>query len=138
MEKTTFRSVFAHNSVFNLHFMKVSTEAYLSSTIFATSARVWTRNTSFSSFQRSNWSLTHILHLFHLEDTSLLAKDTIFWQKRLKTIIIGIIVRITRIQIYSWPSIVNPSWACTLFRNNKQHVVLGKKRSNLFGSESIV
>jgi hypothetical protein len=25
-EKTTFRSVFANNSVFNLHFMKVSTE----------------------------------------------------------------------------------------------------------------
>jgi NAD(P)H-flavin reductase len=22
---------------------------------------------------------------------------------------------------------VNPSWACTLFRNNKQHVVLGQK-----------
>jgi hypothetical protein len=26
MEKTTFRSVFANKSVFNLHFMKVSTE----------------------------------------------------------------------------------------------------------------
>ena len=26
IEKTTFRSVFANNSVFNLHFMKVSTE----------------------------------------------------------------------------------------------------------------
>jgi hypothetical protein len=23
---------------------------------------------------------------------------------------------------------VNPSWACALFRNNKQHVVFGKKR----------
>jgi hypothetical protein len=46
--------------------------AYLSSTIFATSARVWTRSTSLSSFQRSNWSPTYILHLFHLEDTSLL------------------------------------------------------------------
>jgi hypothetical protein len=31
---------------------------------------VWTRSTS--SFQRSNWSPTYILHLFHLEDTSLL------------------------------------------------------------------
>jgi hypothetical protein len=32
--------------------------AYLStSKIFATSARVWTRKTSLSSFQRSNWSL---------------------------------------------------------------------------------
>jgi hypothetical protein len=30
--------------------------AYLSSKIFATSARVWTRSTSLSSFQRSNWS----------------------------------------------------------------------------------
>jgi hypothetical protein len=83
--------------------------------------------------QRSNWSPTYILHLFHLEDTSLLylfiselvkvrflprvdlslptiivdfvltfikwrltpsyaAKDTIFWQKRPKTIVIVIIV----------------------------------------------
>ena len=46
--------------------------AYLSSKIFATSAWTWTRSTSFSSFQRSNWSPTYILHLFHLEDTSLL------------------------------------------------------------------
>ena len=46
--------------------------AYLSRTIFATSARVWTHSTSLSSFQRSNWSPTYILHLFHLEDTSLL------------------------------------------------------------------
>ena len=28
--------------------------------------------TSFGSFQRSNWSPTYILHLFHLEDTALL------------------------------------------------------------------
>jgi hypothetical protein len=67
--------------------------AYLSSKIFATSARGWTCSTSLSSFQRSNWSPTYILHLFHL------------------------------VAIY-----VNPSWACTLFRNNKQHVVLGQKR----------
>ena len=45
--------------------------AYLSSKIFANSARVWTRSTSLGSFQRSNWSPTYILHLFHLEDTSL-------------------------------------------------------------------
>jgi hypothetical protein len=45
---------------------------YLSSKIGATSARVWTRSTSLSLFQRSNWSPTYILHLFHLEDTSLL------------------------------------------------------------------
>jgi hypothetical protein len=44
----------------------------LPSKIFATSARVWTRSTSLSSFQRSNWSPTYILHLFHLKDTSLL------------------------------------------------------------------
>jgi hypothetical protein len=46
--------------------------SYLSNKIFANSARVWTRSTSLSSFQRSNWSPTYILHLFHLEDTSLL------------------------------------------------------------------
>jgi hypothetical protein len=37
--------------------------AYLSSKIFATSARVWMHSTSLSSFQRSNWSPTYILHL---------------------------------------------------------------------------
>ena len=46
--------------------------AYLSSKIFANSVRIWMRSTSLSSFQRSNWSPTYILHLFHLEDTSLL------------------------------------------------------------------
>ena len=46
--------------------------AYLSSKLFTNSARVWTRSTSLSLFQRSNWSPTYILHLFHLEDTSLL------------------------------------------------------------------
>ena len=46
--------------------------AYISSKIFATSALVWTRSTSFSSFQRFNWSPIYILHLFHLEDTALL------------------------------------------------------------------
>ena len=45
---------------------------YQASNIFATSAWAWTHNTSFSSFQRSNWSPTYILHLFHLEDTALL------------------------------------------------------------------
>ena len=48
-----------------------NSSAYLSSKIFATSARVWIRSTSLISFQQSNWS-TYILHLFHLEDTSLL------------------------------------------------------------------
>ena len=36
------------------------------------SARVWVHSTYLSSFQQSNWSPTYILHLFHLEDTSLL------------------------------------------------------------------
>jgi hypothetical protein len=44
----------------------------VSSKFFATSGRVWTRSTSLSSFQRSNGSPTYILHVFHLEDTSLL------------------------------------------------------------------
>jgi hypothetical protein len=50
------------------------TEGYVivSSKIFATSAWDLTRSTSFSSLQRSNWTPTYILHLFHLEDTSLL------------------------------------------------------------------
>jgi hypothetical protein len=42
---------------------------HVSNKIFATSAQVWMRSTSLSSFQRSNWSPTYILHLFHLEDT---------------------------------------------------------------------
>ena len=29
---------------------------------------------------------------------------------------------------------VNPFWACALFRNNKQHVVLGQKRKCLYVS----
>jgi hypothetical protein len=36
------------------------------------------------------------------------------------------------IQIYSYGLLymyVNTSWACTLFRNNKQHVVPGQKRN---------
>ena len=41
---------------------KATCLAYLSSKIFATSAWVWMRSTSFSSFQRSNWSPTYILH----------------------------------------------------------------------------
>ena len=51
---------------------KATCSAYLSSKVFATSAWACTRNASFSSFQRSNWSPTYILHLFHLEDIALL------------------------------------------------------------------
>jgi hypothetical protein len=52
--------------------LHLATANYCQWKIFANSARVWTRSTSLSSFQRSNWSPTYILHLFHLEDTSLL------------------------------------------------------------------
>jgi hypothetical protein len=45
---------------------------YQSKSLPLWTAWVWTRSTSFSSFQRSNWSPTYILHLFHLEDTALL------------------------------------------------------------------
>jgi hypothetical protein len=51
---------------------KATCSAYLSSKIFATSAWVWTHNISFSSFKRSNWSPTYILHLFHLKDIALI------------------------------------------------------------------
>jgi hypothetical protein len=97
--------------------------AYLSSKIFATSARVSTRSTSSSSFQWSNWSPTYILHLFHLKDTSLLL-DTIFHKKRPKTIDIRIIILMTIFKSIYMAFYLNPSWAFTLFRNNKQHVVL--------------
>jgi hypothetical protein len=57
------------------------------------------------------------------------AKDTIFWQKRPKTIVIRIIVWMTIFKSIHMDFYVNTSWACTLFRNNKQHVVLGQKRN---------
>jgi hypothetical protein len=51
-------------------------------------------------------------------------------KKRPKTIVIRIIVLDDNIQIYSYGAFyVNTSWACALFRNNKQHVVLGQKRN---------
>jgi hypothetical protein len=74
---------------------------------------------SFSVLTFIKWRLT----------PSYAAKDTILWQKRPKTIIIGIIVQDKKefksIHITFY---VNPSWACALFRNNKQHVVIGQKR----------
>jgi hypothetical protein len=49
-----------------------------------------------------------------------------FWQKRPKTIVIGIIVQddknSNKPASIHMTFYVNPSWACTLFRNNKQHV----------------
>ena len=56
---------------------KATCSAYLSSKIFATSAWVWMRSTSFSLFQWSNWSPTYILHLFQLEDAALLFQGRI-------------------------------------------------------------
>jgi hypothetical protein len=49
-----------------------------------------------------------------------------FWQKSPKTIVIGIIVQDDMnsnkpVSIHM-TFYVNPSWACTQFRNNKQHV----------------
>ena len=58
---------------------------------------------------------------------SYVAKDTIFWQKRPKTIVIRIIVRMTIFKYIHMAFYANTSWACALFRNNKQHVVLGAK-----------
>ena len=50
------------------------------------------------------------------------AKDKIFWQKRPKTIVIVIIVRMTIFKSIHMIFYVNTSWACALFINNKQHV----------------
>ena len=55
------------------------------------------------------------------------AKDTIIWQKRPKTIVIVIIVRMTIFKSIHMIFYVNTSWACALFINNKQHV--GRKRT---------
>ena len=60
---------------------------------------------------------------------SYVAKDTIFWQKRPKPIVIRIIVWMTIFKSIHMAFYVNTSWACALFRNNKQHVVLGQKRN---------
>ena len=53
--------------------------AYLSNKIFANSARVWTRSTSLSSFQRSNWSSFSLnpskSAFFHALTLSLLPKN---------------------------------------------------------------
>ena len=57
------------------------------------------------------------------------AKDTMFWQKRPKNIVIRIIVWMTIFNTIHMAFYVNTSWACALFRNNKQHVVLGQKRN---------
>jgi hypothetical protein len=69
--------------------------------------------------------------------------------KRPKTIVIRIIVRMTIFKSIHMAFYANTSRACALFRNNKQHVVLGQKRNcqhfmkvsteidNNFGDEKI-
>ena len=56
------------------------------------------------------------------------AKDTIFWQKKTQNYRYQNYCRMTIFKSIHMTFYVNPSWACTLFRNNKQHVVLGQKR----------
>ena len=66
---------------------------------------------SFSVLTFIKWRLT----------LSYVAKDPIFWQKRPKTIVIRIIVRMTIFKFIHMAFFANTSWACALFRNNKQH-----------------
>jgi hypothetical protein len=95
--------------------------AYLSSKIYANSARVWTRSTSLSSFQWSNWSPTYILHLFHLEDTShlfrrvMLLKIRFFDKKDPKLSLSELLFWMTIFKSIHMAFYLNPSWACTLF-----------------------
>ena len=74
---------------------------------------------SFSVLTFIKWRLT----------PSYAAKDTIFLQKRPKTIAIRIIVWMTIFKSIH----MSTSWACALFRNNKQHVILGQKRVSMRG-----
>ena len=73
--------------------------------------------------------------MFKLSLNSYAEKDTIcgvfLTKKDPKLSLSELLSMMTRIQFN--PTIhmtfyVNPSWTCTLFRNNKQHVVLGQKR----------
>ena len=67
------------------------------------------------------------------------AKDTIFWQKRPKTIVIRIIVWMTIFKSIHMASFyVNTSWACALFRNNmwflgKREIVNAWKKADFDG-----
>ena len=56
------------------------------------------------------------------------AKDTIFWQKKTQNYRYQNYCRMTIFKSIHMAFFVNTSWACALFRNNKQHVVLGQKR----------
>ena len=57
------------------------------------------------------------------------AKDTIFWQKTPKLSLSELSSWMTIFKSIHMAFYVNTSWACALFRNNKQDVVLGKKRN---------
>jgi hypothetical protein len=59
------------------------------------------------------------------------AKDTIFWQKKTQNYRFQNYCRMTIFKSIHMAFYVNTSWASALFRNNKQHVVLGQKRKCL-------
>jgi hypothetical protein len=73
---------------------------------------------SFSVLTFIKWRLT----------PSYAAKDTIFWQKKTQSFRYQNCCRMTIFKSIHMAFYVNTSWACALFRNNKQHVVLGQKR----------
>jgi hypothetical protein len=73
---------------------------------------------SFSVLTFIKWRLT----------PSYAAKDTIFWQKKTQNYRYQNYCRMTIFKSIHMAFYVNTSWACALFRNNKQHVVLGQKR----------
>ena len=73
---------------------------------------------SFSVLSFIKWRLT----------PSYAAKDTIFWQKKTQNYRYQNYSRMTIFKSIHMAFYVNTSLACALFRNNKQHVVLGQKR----------
>ena len=74
---------------------------------------------SFSVLTFIKWRLT----------MSYAAKDTIFWQKKTQNYRYQNYCRMTIFKSIHMAFYVSTSWACALFRNNKQHVVLGQKRN---------
>jgi hypothetical protein len=107
---------------------KTTCSVYLSSKIFATLAWVWTRSTSFSSFQRSSWSPTYILPLFHLEDTAHLflllscKRYDFFDRKDPKLSLSELLSWWQEFKCIHTTFLFYASWACALLKNNKQHV----------------
>jgi hypothetical protein len=74
---------------------------------------------SFSVLTFIKWRLT----------PSYAAKDTIFWQKKTKLSLSELLSWMTIFKSIHMAFYVNTSWACALFINNKQHVVLGQKKN---------